>query len=397
MSSGPNPRWHNWSGRLRAQPKQLHFLRSEADASALLRDAAQQGRCVRATGAGHSHAPLVTNDAGVIVDCSGLSGVIEVNREQRTGRVWAGTPIYALGRPLHDVGLALHNQGDIDRQSLAGAIATGTHGSGARLGNLSSAVLGVTLIDASGTQRQCSATQEPDLFQAIRLNLGALGLVTQVQLQLRDSYRLEEHSWQAPLAEILAQLPELIDAHRHFEFFWYPNSDQAHAKYMDETPAEAEYPLAVEGQRRAQNYEVLPNHRPHAHTEMEYSVPADAGPECMAAIAQLLRSEHPDVAWPVEYRTLAADDVWLSTAYKQNCVTISVHQDVNKDERAYYRDCEEIFLHYGGRPHWGKVHYLTGTQLRQCHPRWDDWWAIRNKTDPDGVFLNEYLRGWQQA
>lgn len=383
--------WSNWSGRLRAKPQAVHFVRSEADAQARVASAAASGAALRVAGAGHSHAPLVPTD-GIILDSSGLAGVIETDASVRRAWVWAGTPIHALGRALHDAGLALRNQGDIDRQAIAGAVSTGTHGTGRELENLSASVVGVALVLASGSLVECSATREPELFEAARLGLGALGMVTRLELQLRDAYRLVERGWREPFDELFSRVDDLVAAHRHFEFFWYPDSDAAVAKTIDETDADPAYPLGEEGERCAWSYEVLPNHRPHKHTEMEYSVPAAQGPECLQAIRGLIRRDFPDLRWPVEYRTVAADDVWLSMAHGRATVTISVHQDIHEDDEPYFRACEEIFLAHDGRPHWGKVNYLDGVTLARAYPRWEDWWTVRDRVDPGQVFLNDYLR-----
>ncbi len=385
------PLWSNWSGRHVARPQSLAFVRSEEDLQALVRSAAAKKLTVRAAGSGHSHAPLVPSQ-GVIVDTTGLSGVIETDAASARAWVWAGTPICMLGRPLHDAGLALANQGDIDRQAIAGAVATGTHGTGRELANLSASVVGACLVLATGERVSVSASANHELWPAARLTLGALGVVTRLQLQLRPAYRLVESGWEVPFDQLIEEIPARIARHRHFEFFWNPRSDVANAKAIDETDRAPEYPLASEGARCAWSYEVLPNHRPHPHTEMEYSVPADRGIDCLKAIRELLRTRFTDVRWPVEYRTLAADDVWLSTAYERPTVTISVHQAVDEDETAYYRACEEIFLAHDGRPHWGKVNYLDGNALATIHPRWHDWWRLRDAADPSGVFLNDWLR-----
>jgi FAD/FMN-containing dehydrogenase len=385
------PSWSNWSGRQRARPASVHFARSEDDVAAVVRAANTSGDGLRVAGAGHSHAPLVPTQ-GTIVDASGLAGVVSTDRDTRRAWVWAGTRIYALGRALHDAGLALHNQGDIDRQTIAGAIATGTHGTGRTLGSLSTAVVAARLVLANGEIVSCSGTREPDLLAVARQNLGAVGVVTQVELQLRDAYRLAERAWTEPLEDILARIDALARSSRHFEFFWYPATDLAHAKAIDETDAPACYPLASEGSRCAWSYEVLPNDRPHRHTEMEYSVPAADGPACLAEIRALVRRDFPTLRWPVEYRTLAADDVWLSTGYGRETVTISVHQDIAEDDEPYFRACAEVFDRFGGRPHWGKVNYLGGSALAAAHPRWDDWWRARDRFDPKGTFLNGYLR-----
>ncbi len=391
MTSDTTPVWRNWSGKQSTASATLHHVRSEADAAAVIATARDAGHTVRVSGAGHSHQPLVPTD-GVVVDVSGLSGVIATDTAAATAEVWAGTPIYALGRPLHDAGLALANQGDIDRQLIGGAVATGTHGTGATLGNLSSAVLGATIAVASGDVIDVDPASDADLWQVARLHLGAVGIVTRLRLQLRPAYRLRERGSIETYDELAPELADAVLAARHFEFFWYPRSDKAAVKYIDETDDDPEYPLAEEGARVGWNYEVLPNHRTWPHTEMEYSVPLESGPACLDEIREMLRRDFPEMPWPVEYRSLAADDVWLSTAYQRPTVTISLHQDVGVDDEPMFRAAEEIFRSHEGRPHWGKVNYLDRDELTSIHPRWDDWWSARDRVDPTGVFLNDYLR-----
>ncbi len=384
--------WHNWSGRQTSKPKMIHFIRSEADACATAAMARTSEQSIRVAGSGHSHSALVPHDS-IIVDASGLSGVVDIDDESRTAWVGAGSKIYALGKPLHDAGLALKNQGDIDRQAIAGACATGTHGTGKDLQNLSASVIGATIALSSGELIQCSATENAELWQVARLNLGALGIVTKLGLQLRQSYRLKETGYNETYDVLVPDVDSLVQTHGRFEFFWYPKTDEATVKVINETQEEPQYPLADEGSRLAWNYEVLPSHRPHFHTEMEYSVPADQGLACFADIRELIRRDFPGVAWPVEYRTVAQDDVWLSMAYGRATVTISVHQDIAVDETDYYRACEEVFLSYGGRPHWGKVNYLDSAKMAAIHPQWENWWSVRDRYDPDDVFLNDYLKG----
>lgn len=387
--STPPPTWTNWSGRLTTTKAKVRHVRSEADAVAVA--AGPDRSTIRVAGAGHSHMPLVPTD-DLIVDLSGLSGVISVDAERRQATIRAGTPIYALGPALQASGLALTNQGDVDRQLLAGAVATGTHGTGTTLQNFSASVVGTRLALASGELVDCSVDNEPDLWQAARLNLGALGIVTQLTLQLRPAYRLREQALVKPYLDLAPSLDELIGASRHFEFFWYPGADEAVVKIIDETEDEPEYPLADEGSRVGWNYEVLPNHRTWPHTEIEYSVPADRGAACLDAIRSMLRADFPDMAWPVEYRALAADDVWLSTAYQRSTVTISLHCDIGHDDEPLFRAAEEVFRSYDGRPHWGKINYLAGDELAALHPRWPNWWEVRDRVDPTGRFLNDYMQ-----
>lgn len=383
--------WNNWSGRHQVEADTLTFVRREEDAAAFVSEYAKSGKTIRVAGSGHSHAPIVVNDEAIL-DVSGLSGIISVDSEARSAWLRAGSTIYSLGVQLHEQGLALRNQGDIDRQQLGGVIATGTHGTGSKLKNISGSVLGVQLILADGSIVNCSADEESDLFQVARLSIGSVGVVTRVEMQLTESAVLQESGEPMSYDEVAPRIPEFIEGNERWEFFWFPGNDQAVTKAINPSGEPASYPLAEEGSRRAYSFEVLPNHRPVPHTEMEYSIPAESGPECFARIRELIHTKFPDVEWPVEYRTIAEDDIWLSMAGGRPTVSISVHQDVRLDEEPYYRACEEIFLSYGGRPHWGKVHYLSGDEFARIYPRWEDWWRVRDQYDPKGTFLNEHLR-----
>ena len=385
------PGWSNWSGRVRAEPAEIARVADEAGAIAAVRRAARSGVALRCLGAGHSHAPLVAS-SGILLDTQDLSGVVRVDAERSTATLRGGTRISALGVPLRDAGVALHNQGDIDRQSIAGAVATGTHGTGRELRNLSAGVVAARVVLASGEVTECDAQREPDLFELARLSLGAAGVTSELTVSVRPAYKLAERMWLEPLDEVLARVDELARATRHFEFFWMPGSERAACKALAETDAEPVYPLASEGARRAWSYEVLANERNDTHTEMEYSVPVARGPACIDALRARIARDFPDLRWPLEYRTLAADDLWLSTASGRATATISVHQGVGLPDEPLFRACEEIFAAHEGRPHWGKVHYRTGAELAALYPRWGDWWRARDRYDPDGLFLNPHLR-----
>jgi FAD/FMN-containing dehydrogenase len=382
--------WSNWSGRLAAKPVEMLTGSSETEIAAAIRSAAKRGCCVRAVGASHSHSALVATE-GVILDLASLEGVVGVDAERGEARVRAGTRISQLGEPLRGGGGARHKQGDIDRQAIAGALATGTHGTGVALQNLSASLLGARVVLASGDIVDCDAEREPELFEACRLSLGAVAVATELRLSVRPAYRLEEKMWLEDVDIVLADIDRLVAETRHFEFFWKPGSRRAACKSLRETEEVACYPLAHEGERLAWSYEVLANDRPDKHTEMEYSVPADRGAECFAALRACIESRFSDLEWPLEYRTLAEDDVWLSTAYERPTVTISVHQGVEFDDEPVFRACEEIFRAFDGRPHWGKRNFMSGEELAKCHARWSDWWRVRDRYDPDGRFVNDYL------
>lgn len=387
--------WSNWSGRITAEPTEIVRVSDEFEVVAAVRRAAEAGQPVRSLGAGHSHAPLVAT-SGFVLDTEALVGVLGVDADAREAVVRAGTRISALGAPLRAAGTALHNQGDIDKQAIAGAVATGTHGTGSTLRNFSASVIGARVVLDGGEVIDCDAASEPELFEVARLSLGAVGVVTELRVSVREAYKLEERMWLEPLDDVLDRIDELTRATRHFEFFWMPGSARAACKSLDETDAAPRYPLAEEGQRLAWSYDVLANERTDKHSEIEYSVPAEHGPACLRELRAMIERDFPDVGWPLEYRTVAADDLWISTASGRPTVTVSAHQGVDDDDEPLFRACEGIFRRYAGRPHWGKVHYQSGAELASLYPRWRDWWKVRDRFDPKGRFLTPYLEGLRE-
>jgi len=382
--------WSNWSGRLQARPAALLRPRGEPEIVEALARAAEQGQKVRVAGASHSHSPLVVT-SGMLLDLADLAGVLAVDLEAGTARLGAGSRIADLGVPLRERGAALLNQGDIDRQAIGGALATGTHGTGLQLRNLSAGLVSARLLLADGRAVECSASSEPELFQAARLHLGGLGVMTELTLAIRPAYRLEERIWLEDLDAVLARIDALAEDTRHFEFFWMPGGDRAACKATWETQEPPVYPLAEEGKRRAWSDEVLANERNDKHSEMEYSVPLASGPDCFLALREMLARDFPALAWPLEYRTVAEDDVWLSTAYQRPTATISVHQGIDQPTEPLFTACEDLFRQFSGRPHWGKIHHRAGQDLASLHPRWNDWWRVRDQWDPEQRFLNAHL------
>ena len=288
--------------------------------------------------------------------------------------------------------MALRNMGDIDVQSVAGALSTGTHGTGRRLRNLSSSIAGLRLIDARGERIECSRDREPQIFEMARVSLGLLGVVSAVRFDLMPAYRLHERVWQEDCETCMATLADKIEKNRHYEFFWYPGADRCEQKALNPTEREPDPLDDVEGERIDWSYRILPSVRSVKFFEMEYSVPAESGLECFHEIRQMLREKHPEVVWPVEYRTLAADDIPLSTAYQRETIAISVHRDGRKPYAEVMNDSEAVFRNHAGRPHWGKLHTRTHAELRELYPRLDEFCALRRRLDPDGVFLNPFLR-----
>ncbi len=344
---------------------------------------------------------------GLLVETDRWQGIVDArpagpDGTSPTAKIRSGTKIHQLGEPLHHLGYGLINQGDIDRQSIAGAIGTGTHGTGPHLSNLSTSVTGVTVVLADGSIVRCSADTEPDLFDIARHSLGAVGLITEVDLQVRDRYRLEERQWIAPPDEVFSDIDRLIGATRHFEFFWVPDRDLCACKSLDELDAEqqpdgalsaeiAEVTQVAKRVRHGWSHQIISSIRDDLHTEIEYSIPAEAGPACFAEVRDMIARDFPDLLWPLEYRTVAADDLMISAARGRPTVTISAHQDISLDDRPLFTACEEIFRAYDGRPHWGKVHYQTGDELAALHDGYRRWWEIRDRFDPDQLFVTPDL------
>ena len=382
--------WANWSGQQTDTPSRILQPTSEAELVDAVAGAASDGLALRAVGASHSHSRVAATN-GVLLDLDRYQGVVSSDLELLQATVRAGSRIFELGAPLHELGLALRNQGDIDKQSIAGAISTGTHGTGPTLQNLSASVEAVRLILGSGDVVDCDRSTPGDLFEVARHSLGGVGLISEVTLGVRPAYRLHERLWKDDPASVFGRIEDLTSATRHFEFFWMPQGDWCACKTLAETDAAPDPMVDEKYERIGWCHDIISSIRDDLHTEMEFAVPAHRGPECFMEIREMILSDFPDLQWPLEYRTLASDDLWISAASGRETVTISAHQDVSLDDRPLFEACEAIFSRYEGRPHWGKVHYRTGDELAELYPRYRDWWAVRDAHDPDGVFVSEYL------
>ncbi|HRW10307.1 MAG TPA: FAD-binding protein, partial [Caldilineaceae bacterium] len=314
--------WANWSGSVMSAPRTVATPTAEADLVSIVQAAKRANRSIRVVGTGHSFVPLCATD-DLLISLDGLQGLIAVDKDSHTATLWAGTKLHAVGDPLWEHGLALANMGDIDRQSLGGAISTGTHGTGPTLGNLATQVVGLRLLTTTGELITCSMTEEPAIFKAAQLSLGALGIVTQVTLRCLPAYELHERTWVAGFAECMAALDDHIAATRHFEFFWVPEQDCCAMKALHPAPLPPAPQLPVPQGRLARYvqpsrtdraYRIFPSERNLKFNETEFALPAANGPSCLHEIRHLMQTRYRDVAWPIEYRTLAADAIPLSSA-----------------------------------------------------------------------------------
>jgi FAD-linked oxidoreductase len=422
-------RWSNWTGDQRCAPARFAEPRSEAEIVEEVGRAAAVGLPVRVAGSGHSFTDAACTD-GAMLSLRRMNRVLDADPGSGLAEVEAGIRLRELGVELAARGLALENLGDVDAQSLAGALATGTHGTGARLRNLSAQVAALRLVTASGDVVTCSAGDDPQLFRAARVGIGALGVVAAVTLRCVPLYTLRRVDEQRPLGEVLDRIDELVDAHERFELFTFPYSGLCLTRVTESTteapsvsradrvsdvllenaglgafcragrlaprlaPAidRAMGRLATGGVRVDQANRIYANPRLVHFTEMEYAVPRAAGPDVVRAVLELVDRRRLPILFPLEVRFAAADDAFLSSAYERDSCYVAVHQYRGMEFETYFRAVDAILDEHGGRPHWGKRHYQSAATLAPRYPEWDRFAAVRDRLDPDRRFANDYTR-----
>jgi L-gulonolactone oxidase len=442
------PRWRNWGRTFVTRPDQLLFPRSAEEVMAIVRAARAAGRHVRPVGAGYSYAALVQTDDDLL-SLDELVGLERIDLAARLAVFRAGTRLHRVVAELAEHGAALANLGDIDRQTLAGAIATGTHGTGIEIGSTSSQVVGLTLVDGTGEMRELDARRTPTLFPSAQIGLGALGVVTSVTLAVEPMYHLHVERGAEPLDSVLRDLSRLVRSHRNFEFFWFPQDVLAYTKRMRcaypgtvgpsgavESPSAVTGPMtgpvtramrwvndvvvengavwaACEMVRRwpalrpgwlrlghvlaPRSSAVLRADQSYAtprlvrHFETEYAVPMARAQEALAALVERLRTFPVTTMFPLEVRFTKGEAIPLSATAGRETMWVAVHTYAREPYRDYFDACETLLLAHDGRPHWGKLHRLRAPELRGLYPRWDEFQAARRQLDPDGVFGSDYL------
>jgi FAD/FMN-containing dehydrogenase len=386
--------WSNWSGSLQFTPERIEKPKDEAELASLVSQARDSGKKVRVVGAGHSSSPLVETE-DILISLEKFQGIVSHNPDKHEATIRSGMTVHDAGQELLKLGLATHNTGDVDVQMLAGAIATGTHGTGKKLKNLSTMLNGVRMVTAQGEVVEYSIEDNPDFIQTARVALGTLGIFTEMRLCLLPAFKLHRREWCTNVDSCMQHLDELINENRNFDFYWYPRGDDIKLRTMNEAKDSYDTLPYAKCVREEEGWsaEILPRKRVLKFDEMEYSVPAEAGPECFQEVRKRVKKTHrKNVAWRVLYRTVAADDAYLSTIYGRDTVTISLHQNAGLPFWDYFNDIEPIFRHYDGRPHWGKKHNLKANDLQKLYPMWDKFAEIRQAYDPDGVFLSPYMQ-----
>ena len=394
--------WKNWSGAIEWSPRAVERATSEQQLADAVRESIRRKETLRVAGTGHSFVPLcaTSGTTALLTRLARERPVVSIEPSdagRAVATVAAGAKLGQLTAPLFEAGWALETLPDIDRQSVAGATATATHGTGLTLGSLSTLVLGATLIDGQGELREFDKASDPEVVRALAVHLGALGVLVTVKLRVVKRFRLHERTEIVPYEVMAESLEERIQGHRHFEFFWVSQQDACLAKTLDitsdpEDREETQDEQGLVGERVGWSGEVFPSSRTTRFNELEYVVPRSRGRECWAELRELMRGRWKDITWPIEYRTVQADDTYLGMNRGEDVVTLSLHQAAALEYEPFFRDAEAIARNHGGRPHWGKMHYLEAPELEPLYPRWDAFQQVRKRLDPSGVFQTPYLK-----
>lgn len=420
----------NWSKRFRWQPRQILYPGSEAEIQQIIQRAAENRENVRIIGTGHSFNPLWVTEE-ILISLDKYQGLVSVDTASGLAVVKGGTKLHRLGELLFEHGLAMENMGDIDAQSIAGTISTGTHGTGLGFGTISTQVRGIRFINGKGAIIFCSPTEHADLFRAAQVSLGSLGVITEITLQCVPAYRLELWSRKEALELVLKTWAERHRDNRNFEFYWFPYTQQAWTKtanVADDKPDKVglanyltEYFLEnyifklfceaatrFPGLNRSvsrisvssiptvrkiyHSHKVYATQRLVRFNEMEYNIPLEAHETVFREIVRTINKRNFRIHFPIENRVVKGDDIPLSPAYGRDSAYIACHVYHKKEWEPFFREMETIFLAHGGRPHWGKIHFLQAGQLAERYPLFETFRQFRSEHDPEGIFLNGYLR-----
>jgi L-gulono-1,4-lactone dehydrogenase len=423
--------WTTWSGLASARPAQVLTPATVDEVTDAVVAARRNGLSVKMVGSGHSFTSIAVTD-GLMLCPDRLVGIRSVDREAMTVTALAGTPLHLLNERLAGLGLALHNMGDVDRQTVAGAVSTGTHGSGGSMASLSAQVAALELVAADGSVRTCSAEDDGDLFAAARVGLGALGILTAVTFMVEPAFTLEAVETPMTWTQVVDGFDDLVAENHHLDIHWFPHTDRALAKRNNRTLDEPEplsrlrgyvddellsnsvfgavnrfanaVPRAIPRLNRlasraltARTYSdashrVFTAPRRVVFREMEYALPRAAGMAALREARDLIERSDWPITFPVEIRYAPADDIWLSTANGRESVYLAFHVNAQTDHTAYFTAVERLMREYDGRPHWGKLHTRTAADLAPAYPHWADFAKVRDRLDPDRLFGNRYLR-----
>lgn len=420
----------NWAGNQRCVPNAVHTPTSTDEVSRIVAAAFEAGERVKAIGGGHSFTDVAMTD-GHLLSLDAMKQVVSVGGPDGLDvTVQAGIRLYELNDVLHERGLALPNLGDIDQQSIAGAVATATHGTGAALGNIATNIVGLELVTGDGSIRRADLDRDPELLRIARVGLGALGIVTEITLRCVPAFNLHAVETIEPLADVLADFDAIMHGTDHVEFYWFPGGRRVQVKRNSRTDAPAAPPSRISyvrdkwiGENLAfgtvcrvgrrfpsaapkiaklitsaaserdlvdRSDKVFCSPRKVRFLEMEYGIPLEAVPEALGRISTLVSSLPFPPMFPIEVRASAADDIPLSTANGRANGWIAVHQYIGAPYESYFQGVERIMNDYDGRPHWGKLHFQSAATLESRYAEWDVFQGLRTELDPSGTFANAY-------
>ncbi len=396
--------WTNWVGNQTFTPRQVVPAGNESDIRDEVAKALSGGYRVRTVGTAHSFTPIVETD--ILLDTGPMRGIIEVDRDQLTVRAGPKTTIGDFGDPLWEHGLALANQGDIDTQAIAGAIATATHGSGLKQPNFSAALTAARLVNGMGEVVEVSSRMNGNDLAAVQTSIGLLGIMTEVTLKVVPAYELHARVDIIKYDEVMETFESDLETYRHFGFFWMPTDASAALYNLHDAGAddcvvkryrEVEIGTPRAGlppnQRIDRSYRIYPMvYDPNFH-EVEYFLPIEHSREIINRMRDLMMRWLPLSLYPLEIRVVARDDAWMSPNYQRDNLVVSISGEPGSDYWPYLRACDDLFAEYGGRPHWGKIHFMTPERIAGLFPRYRDFLEVRRRFDPDGVFLNPHLEG----
>jgi L-gulono-1,4-lactone dehydrogenase len=421
--------WRNWTGDQRCSPAAIERPGSLGELTTAIGRAGEHGLLVHAAGSGHSFTEAALTD-GAMIRIEALDRILDADRDSGLVKVEAGITLRDLSAALWELGLAMENLGDIDRQTVAGAISTATHGTGAGFRNLSAQVEALELVLADGSVLEISADSDRDAYLAARVGIGALGVVYSATLRCVPAFVMHRLESPRPLDDTLAAIDELAERNEHIEFYVFPYSDTAlviernrtegppkprgrAAAYLNEIVLEnyamdvlsrigRRFPSTIprlvgfasrqfsRTEKTERSYRIFASERRVRFTEMEYAIPREHGPAAVRRVLDLVRERNLPVGFPIEFRLVAPDDAFLSPAHERPTAYVAVHQYRGAVWEPYFRAVEEIMTGYGGRPHWGKRHFQTAETLEPRYPRWGDFQRVRARIDPDGRFANAY-------
>ncbi|MFE5510424.1 D-arabinono-1,4-lactone oxidase [Streptomyces sp. NPDC056529] len=427
-ASGP---WRNWAGNVTSRPAREVSPASAEELAEAVRRAAEDGLRVKTVGTGHSFTPIAATD-GVLIRPGLLTGIRRIDREAMTVTVESGTSLKRLNVALAREGLSLTNMGDIMEQTVAGAVSTGTHGTGRESASIAAQIRALELVTADGQLLTCSEKENPEVFAAARIGLGALGVVTAITFAVEPVFLLAAREEPMAFDRVTSEFDALHAENEHFEFYWFPHTDNCNTKRNNRSAGPAAPPGRISGwvedellsngvfqlacslgravppvvpalakvSSRALSartytdipYKVFTSPRRVRFVEMEYALPREAAVAALREVKAMVERSPLKVSFPVEVRTAPADDITLSTASGRETAYIAVHLYRGTPHRAYFTAVERIMTAHGGRPHWGKLHTRDAAYLSEVYPRFAEFTALRDRLDPDRLFANDHLR-----